>query len=710
MNRYWIRGANRPRHDKLRRGAFMVLAAICLVTAMGFVSLCVDVGYLSLAKQRMQNAVDAAALAGAMEITDAVQNADATVSDVMAFAASRARLKARDVAALNGVYIDPDRDVVFGQRTGDANGNFAVAWNSSPYNVVKVTALRNNPDSTKPDAKLKLFFAGVLGDKSASLSTTAAAYVESRDIVCVLDFSGSMNDDSTYSTLGRRDRTALETNMKDIYDTLDALKDFGDLEFEPEWLTQTASSGAVNGSCVFRNTAVDLAANKPMTSVKLTFSDGTTQTIATTASSGTFQRSSSVKTINDVQVTVTYQDWGSTMTGSASSSGKTANVTFNGNSNISVTTNSTMSSIRFVYYPSSTTSTVTASGTSATATGNSGSYISQVQVKMGSTWVTVNNPNGSSPDIITEYLNFSDSVANVKTYFGLTGTYPWASGSWDDFIKYNRKESPYSSHTQISDAGYVRKYGGKVLVNYLLTQKPSFAQTADLWRTPHYPFHSLKQGSLLFADFLNDLSFGDEVGFVSYDTYYRNEYALNYDGFSFDMSANPINNNFSNFKEMVRHKQASHYYSTTNIGGGLKQGKLLLDQSARPGTQPTILLITDGLPNVMDSGFTFPSNWNWNTLFDYDGNGTADYSTTDQYARFALAKAKEAVDAGYTIHTLSVGLDADVDLMKAIAWMGKGVAINVPGDTTVSQMEAQVLEAFNRIAAFVPPAKLIKTD
>ncbi len=698
------RAVDRCSRENLRRGAFLVLAVVCLVTALGFVSLCVDVGYLSLAKQRMQNAVDAAALAAAMEITDAVQNADETVSDVMAYAASLARLKARDVAALNGVYVDPNRDVIFGRRVAtDNNGNYSISWNSSPYNVVKVIANRNNADSTKPDARLKLFFAGVLGDKNASLSTSAAAYVMSRDIVCVLDFSGSMNDDSTYSTLGTRDRTALEANMQEIYTILDGLKDFGDLEFEPEWLTQTASSGAVNGTTIFRNTAVDVTTSgdeRDPADVQRWHDadhDGFGHFGDVPANSG------SLKSINEVRARVQYEDWGTTASASASSSGKSATVTFNGNSNISVSTSSTMSSIKFVYYPSNTTSTVSASGTSANATGT-GNYISQVQVKMGSTWVTVNNPNGSSPDIITEYLTFTDSVANVKTFFGLTGTYPWASGSWDDFVNYVRSDS------QINNAGYRRKYGGKCLVNYLLTQKPSFAQTADLWRTPHYPFHSLKQGALLFADFLQDLGFGDEVGFVSYDTYYRTEHTLDYDGFSFNMSSNPINNQFSNFRELVRHKQAGHYYSTTNIGGGLKQGKLLLDASARPGTQPTILLMTDGLPNVTDSGFVFPSNWNWNTLFDYDGNGVADYSTTDTNARFALAMAKEAVDAGYTIHTLSVGLGADTDLMKAIAWMGKGVAINVPGTSSVSQMEAEVLEAFNRIAAFVPPAKLIKVD
>jgi Flp pilus assembly protein TadG len=684
----------------------MVLSAVCLVVAMGFVSLCVDVGYISLSKQRLQNGVDAAALAAAMEITNAIQNAGPDVTSVAAYAESQARIKARDVAALNGIYIDMNRDVKFGQRKAvDNNGTFAITWGASPCNVVKVTAHRDNADPTAQDSKLKLFFAGVMGSKNASLVVTAAAYVESRDIALVLDFSGSMNDDSTYSTLGSRDRTALEQNMQDIYNILDGLKDFGDLDFEPEWLTQTASSGSINGTVVFRNTAVDVSASKNMTTVKLTFSDGTTQSFSTSASSGTWQRTGgSLKSIDQVQATVQYQDWGSTMTGSTSASGKTASVTFNGNSNISVTTSGgSMSSIKFVYYPSNTTSTVSASGTSATATGT-GNYISQVQVKIGSNWLTVNNPNGSSPDIITQDLYFYDNATNVKTFFGLNGTYPWASGSWTSFVNYCRTDS------QIANAGYTRKYGGKCLVNYLLTSQPSFAQTEDLWRTPCYPFDSLKQGAMLFADFVNNLQFGDEIGFVSYDTYYRTESTLAYDGYNINMTSNPINNQFADFKQLVRHKQAAHYYSTTNIGGGLQQGKALLDASARPGTRPTILLITDGLANVKDNSYVFPASWNWNTLFDYNGDGVADYTSSDAYAKYALGKAKEAVDAGYTIHTMSVGMDADVNLMKAIAWLGHGVAITVPGNTTVAQMQANVLEGFNRIAAFVPPAKLVNPD
>jgi len=691
-----FRGQPRPAEND-RRGGFMVLAAFCLVSAMAFVSLCVDVGYLSLSKQRLQNAVDAAALSAAMEITNAIQNADDDVEDITAYYETQARAKAVEVAALNGVYLEGSRDVKFGRRITDGEGNFTTTWGGSPANVVKVTAHRDNADSSAPDAQLKLFFAGVLGSKSASLVTSAAAYVESRDIAVVLDFSASMNDDSTYSTLGTRDRTLLEENMLDIYEILDGLHDFGELEFEPEWLTQTASAGVTNGSVVFRNKYADVSTSHNMTQVKLWFSDGTTETITASGTSGTFNRTSgSLKSINEVRATVQYEDWGGVASDSNSSSGKTATVTFNGTS-ASVTSSHSMSTIKLIYYPSGNQS-FTASGTSGSATGN-GSYLSQVQVKMGSTWVTVNNPNGSSP-YTTEYLYFYDTAANVKDFFDLNGAWPWDSGSWSDFVDYCRTNS------QIDDAGYKRKYGGKCLVNYLLTQKPRFDQCEDLWQTPHYPFHSLKQGAQLFAQFLDDLSFGDEMGLVSYATAAKHEQTLDYDGYAIDLTADPVCDEFADFKTIIGHKQAGHDTTTTNIGGGLKLGKELLDEHARPGTRPTILLMTDGLANVRDTSYVFPSDFDWSQI-DYDNDGVGDYTTSNDYAKYALGMAKEAVDAGYTIHTMSVGLGADTELLEAIAHMGKGVYIEVPGTLTVAEMEAEVLEGFNRIAAFVPPARLV---
>ncbi|MBX3443124.1 MAG: hypothetical protein KF774_12025 [Planctomyces sp.] len=706
-----LRTVLRTSDDAPRRGGFMVLAAFCLIAALAFVSLCVDVGYLSLSKQRLQNAVDAAALAAAMEITNAVQTAGADVQNVTAYAESQARIKAVEVGALNGVYIDGNRDVAFGQRqVVDGNGNFQTTWGASPANVVKVTARRDNNDMAAPDSKLTLFFAGILGDKTASLTASAAAYVESRDIVCVLDYSGSMNDDSGYFSLGIRDRTLMEANMLDIWNILSGLRNTGALQFEPQWMSTTVNGSNSSGTVTFRNTQADLSTNKNITSVRLTFSDGSTQTTnysnaSNIRSLSNLERSSNPKrTINEVRATVTYPGYGTVQSASGSNSSRTANITFNGQS-VSVSTSHTMASIRLNYAPSGN-QTFSASGTSRTQSGN-GSYISSVVVTMGTTSVTVNNPNGSTQPNDTQILTFSDSVANVRSCFSLNGSWPWSGGSWNDFIAYCRKESPYTSDTQITDAGYFRQYGGKCLVNYLQEKRAAFNQCNDLWRTPHYPFHSMKQGVQLFADFLEDLNFGDEMGLVCYATTAQVEHTLNYDGYNINLSANPICDQFQDMKQIIGHRQANHYTNTTNIGGGLKLGKELLDSSKRPGTRPTILLMTDGLANVRDNSYSLPGNWNWNELFDYDGDGTADYTTNDSFCRYALGMAKEAVDAGYTIHTLSVGAGADTNLMRAIAWLGRGIYIEVPGDVSVAEMEEQVLEAFNRIAAFVPPAKLV---
>ncbi len=59
---------------------------------------------------------------------------------------------------------------------------------------------------------------------------------------------------------------------------------------------------------------------------------------------------------------------------------------------------------------------------------------------------------------------------------------------------------------------------------------------------------------------------------------------------------------------------------------------------------------------------------------------------------------------------MSVGSGADKKLMEAIAFAGSGVWINIPGGTTVAQMESQLLAAFRQIAAKVPPAKLIYSE
>jgi len=718
-------GASSARRD----GSIIVLSAFLLSLALTFVCLSVDLSYVSLTRTKMQNACDAAALAAAMEITESVRTAGPDVTNVTDYAIQAARAKAAEVAALNGVYVDPVTDVDFGRYSVNPDtGKGATDWNVTPANCVRVTARRDNPNPGEPDSRLSLFFAPVLGQKSTAVTTSAAAYVESRDIALVLDYSASMNDDSAYDNVAgmtAAQRASLDANMQEIYEILASVRNLGAMTFQPQWLRVTATSGDRSATVEFRNTQAVVTANAAMTQVVLTFDDNSTQTIATTATSGTFQRSGTAKRITQVAVSVTNPPgdpppFDLVTSSTSGSGGRSASVTFDINNNTAVARRTSSSSshniqrVRVYYYGSSSyvETTVSPSAQVVNLAGN-GTYMYRVDLRLGSsTWLTIYNPYGNSPPTPPEptpvpptVITVQDNNTNVKSMLGLTNVaYPWGSGSWDEFINYCRTDST------INSAGHRYKYGGACLVNYLLRSKPAFTQCNDLWRTPHYPFHSVKQGALLFIDFLQNLGFGDEVGAVQYATNYNIEQTLDYDGFNINLSSDPVSNRFADLKQILRHRQAAHYTSTTNIGGGIKSARQMLETSSRSGSRPTMLIMTDGVPTAMDSGWTFPSNWDWNDLFDYNGDGVRDYYTTDKYAQYALLQAKVAVDAGYTIHTLTVGSEGDPALMAAIAWLGKGITIVVPGDQSVAAMEAQVLEAFNRIAAFVPPAKLVAPE
>lgn len=102
------------------------------------------------------------------------------------------------VAEANGLYIDPNEDVLFGKRVyNEADGTWPIEWNGSPFNVVKVVGRKTDEDVSAPDGQLPLAFGWAVGRSKVPLTASATAFVEARDLVVVLDFSASMNDDST---------------------------------------------------------------------------------------------------------------------------------------------------------------------------------------------------------------------------------------------------------------------------------------------------------------------------------------------------------------------------------------------------------------------------------------------------------------------------------------------------------------------------------
>ena len=610
---------------KHRKGIVLILTCLLAPVLFGFLAYSVDTGLTSMAQTRMQNAADAAALAASQEIRAAIAAAsagegDATI-DANSIAVAEARAMAAQVAAANGVYIAPDRDVIFGRRSFDADSNsWPVTWGEAPFNTVRVEVHRDNTDRAAPDAELPLNFGTFLGKPSVALSTGASAFVEARDLVLVLDYSGSMSYDSQLRSAWSLGADAIIENQKDMFDALEA--NAGSLTREPQYLTMhsgpATSPGEAEYSVTFQLDKVSVTSNMLIDRVKLEFTNGNRQNF---------------------------------------------------------------------YYGSSTQGEFHGTGR------NYGETIAKCWVRSGthsSYWGEL----------------FTDTYDAVKAAFNLNSTpYPYPQGSWNQFLDHARCNDNKRNH--IRNAGLERTYGGPTFVNYLLENHKSFAETPDLWKTPEYPFHAMKNGASLLLNFVNDLDFGDEVGIISYGSYARWETELNFDGYNIDIGSDPITSEYESLDLIQRHRQAAHYSNTTAMGDGINQARALLQQYARYGSRPTVLVITDGNANVAPSGWSLPADWDWDELTDYDGDGHADYTTSDRNKQYAFWEAVEGMECGYTFHTMTVGAGADRSLMEAIAFAGEGVWIDVPGGGTVESMEAQMLEAFSEIAGRVPPPTLV---
>lgn len=616
-----IKRLSLPSSSRPRRGVFIVLAAFVMIVLFAFLSLGIDTGLIALEQTRLQNAVDAAALAASQEITSAVQAASVEGGDPNSISLDHAKEMAVQVAEHNGVYVNPDRDVVFGKRTYDPGSDkWTIAWGAMPYNVVKVTARRDQPDMSARDSKVPLAFGWAVGKPTMDLKAEAIAFVEARDMVVVLDFSMSMNYDSQYMSINKLGQNAIEDNMRDIFNAM--APNVGDLTFEQDYLTivgQRPRRGSEPQIVVtFKDREIYVQSTKDLSNVVLEFDNGYKYKIdGLRGKTGTFK--------------------------------------------------------------------------------GTGNYANR---KIVGCWVK--SGSNSSNDGPGYGERFRDTNQAVKQAFGLNNIpYPYRQGSWDDFINYCR------DNHYLAQAGHRHKYGKLNFVNYLLERRGSHSQTQDLWRAPHYPFHAVKEGFTLFLDFLERLDFGDEVGIVSYDTYSRVEHTLDDDGDYASLNGNWISDDYRTLDTIQRHKQAGHYYSTTAIGAGVKEANDLLTQHARHGARPTIVLMTDGQANVYPNNFRLPNDWDWDKYTDYNGDGRADYTTHDRAKQYAMYEAIEAHKRGVTIHTMSVGADADREIMTAIANACGGIHISVPGGSTIAELESQMLDAFAQIAARVPPPQLV---
>ena len=159
--------------DPSRRGAILVWSAVIMTFMLAMTAFAVDISYMTVVATQLQNAVDAAALSGVIELPQGNAVVIATVQEV----ASKNK-------ATTEIVTVKAADVEFGWYDTSLR-KFTTP--SATVNAIRVTARVENK---------ALFFAPVVGQKKFTMKRSAIAILNPRDIAFAVDLSGSMNDDT----------------------------------------------------------------------------------------------------------------------------------------------------------------------------------------------------------------------------------------------------------------------------------------------------------------------------------------------------------------------------------------------------------------------------------------------------------------------------------------------------------------------------------
>ncbi len=284
-----VLGGTGKRECQQRRGAIIVLTAILLVMMMGMLAFSIDVGYMYTLDSQLQRSVDAAALAGAGALVKGQEDAQDRVAEYLI----RNPIGGKPVVSGGG-----DLTAEISQFRSDHRDDLDVKlghWDPTSRTFAESEQMPSTISVAMTYRKNPLFFARFLGEKQFDITASSVAMYQPRDIMVVLDFSASMNDDTEFSSIPILGREVVEANLAQCWADLGS-PTYGTMTFAPQYIT--VSSGASPATSVeYRNTSVFVSSSHTLQSVVLTFSDGSTKTwTSPSGSSGTFANGSKVVT------------------------------------------------------------------------------------------------------------------------------------------------------------------------------------------------------------------------------------------------------------------------------------------------------------------------------------------------------------------------------------------------------------------------------
>ena len=175
------RRVQQPRRDTRRRAVVAVKVALTLSVLVGFAALAVDVSMMYQAKSCLQQAADAAAMAGASGLTtDAMMavRAGGDESDVLVEISGRAAQYSAGNKTLGTPTLADPGDIVTGHVSlTSATSSVGTGGPASAFNAVQVTARREEDGMNGP---VDFVFAPIFGKQHTNVLASATAAFDDR--------------------------------------------------------------------------------------------------------------------------------------------------------------------------------------------------------------------------------------------------------------------------------------------------------------------------------------------------------------------------------------------------------------------------------------------------------------------------------------------------------------------------------------------------
>ena len=295
----------------------------------------------------------------------------------------------------------------------------------------------------------------------------------------------------------------------------------------------------------------------------------------------------------------------------------------------------------------------------------------EVEESLLNIWNDLGSPRYGNMQYNPVYLGATDTATILNT-LGLNGVpYPYPPRNWSQYFAYvqGQEIGANDRKTIRDDPHYRQRYGYQTLMDYWQAVQYKATQDAiPLWRARQEPVTAVKDAVGVFLAYMEEQRTDDRLGLAAF-TYTDDEGHLEV----------PLTDDYALVESTSRQRQAGHYHNQTNIAGGMEAARNELLARGRAGALRLIVLLSDG-----------HANWH---------HGDVDEPAA---RNAALRQADLAAQENVPILTISLGADADQDLMQQIAEITDGIHFVVPGGADVDDYREQLFGVFARIAAHRP--------